>query len=603
MSGGILLPRVIKKEQKKDGRDIAVYKGDLAPSHYKLMKCTNVAKINLEFFRKSKLSFVGSALGLLSAPHFDTAKLGVQHKVDLTNLSVAERMAKLRGTVDSSSYANLTGEMTRVGLIREIDITESALKEIIILKMFAVVKDVSQTLARPIENGRPVRTEGKEKFTLAGATQITKILRETRSEGMSAFHFDLDNCYFQYRNDFPMMHGFRCGDAIFTWQVLTMGWDYATRICQSLTMDITLRGALGVPTEITSSAIPPGVVHLENGCKVFCVYDSVLVLDRMQALSKWSTRVEENRREAHASFKYAMVQPFNTFFEYCGFEMFVSLDGIQWRIAKTTLDPWLERTTCALECTRRSLWRLLGFLTFAYTVLGVSSRLLGGGRHIQANCGLVTDAEWDIVDDTLEECISDLTRQIRNIKNVRQHYDPRKRCRNDDPRILRVVSDASKQKWCFYVVDHSGQIIDQGEGPASGDIAESEAIGVAEGILRIRRLVGNNSVIVLAGDNISVMRGFAKGYAASKNIHAQIVRSKIAEIEGVVIVVDVSTDDNLADIGTRPDRVYSGEEEEFRRRRTIERMEAGLELWILHGTVFVSRHAEVEEAVQEEVET
>ena len=98
------------------------------------------------------------------------------------------------------------------------------------------------------------------------------------------------------------------------------------------------------------------------------------------------------------------------------------------------------------------------------------------------------------------------------------------------------------------------------------------------------------------------MRGYWKGYAGSRNIQNQIVRSKIVDLKCTIVIVDVATDDNLADIGTRPDREYSAVEREHRRRNTLERMSIALEKWFLCGETFVSRHVVMEDVIQEENE-
>ena len=168
-----------------------------------------------------------------------------------------------------------------------------------------------------------------------------------------------------------------------------MGWDKATRIAQALTMFMVLRGA-SLPQGFKELRAPPGFLMYDSYL-VICIYDSVVIFDTAPKLILWKARIEHNRCSANAKFKYDTMQEMNVPFVFCGFELLISPNGLSWRAAPDLLATWTQILACALQPTPRTLWSLLGALTFIMTVLEIPPRFLGFARHLQSEMGLIAD--------------------------------------------------------------------------------------------------------------------------------------------------------------------------------------------------------------------
>ena len=242
------------------------------------------------------------------------------------------------------------------------------------LKLFAVIKELSPTLARPIENGHRVtkKTLGipnARNLSLPGTNQVVTFLNAYNSSGKAAINLDLANYYFQLKNPHPQLHGFRCGKEVFLWDVLTMGWDDATSIAQAFTLDIVCRGNPSLEQTLVQphSDGPPAIAQSNDlTCAVMCVYDSVLILDATSTTRRWKHQLDYNLRTAHAQAKFLNFISPNELFEGCGFQFLLDQTGLSWRITPSTLDTWESVAKSTPQSTARSLWRVLGFANFAF---------------------------------------------------------------------------------------------------------------------------------------------------------------------------------------------------------------------------------------------
>lgn len=118
---------------------------DLAPPHYTLMKCRRFA-------------FLHTALEVLQSVHFDVRNVRPEYILKYDDpQSVEERRRNLGMMHDSAACRRLIPEMLSGGSIGKVHL-ESVNEDIVVLKMFAVVQDVQAKLARPIENGKPIKT-------------------------------------------------------------------------------------------------------------------------------------------------------------------------------------------------------------------------------------------------------------------------------------------------------------------------------------------------------------------------------------------------------------------------------------------------------------
>jgi hypothetical protein len=426
-NGSLKLPKKKRTSESEVATPLTIFKGDVAPPHFKLMSVKNVGGLCLEHFLSSPFSFATRSISLLREPHFPVGPLPC-----LINTS-----ADLSRTPDSSRYFNLVKELAYHKLIEPVPVTVPFEDTpLVILPLFAVVKEVEPPTARPIENGRLSKDSNwYSDFHLPGAKQLVDAFRTMNSANRLALHFDLANYYFQI----PMPesnrngHAFRCQNRLWRWRVLTMGYQKATLIAEGLTLDLCLRG-LTLPEDVQNSPNPNGLVRLPSGGILVVIYDSVLLLDTRSNITTSKNRVERNLLQAHATLKYLSIAEHEVPFDFCGFEIRTGVDGIQWRISSSSLEPWLRRTRQSLPCTVRTVWQLAGFLTFAYTILQRPPRALTFIRRFQARRGLIEDEHWDVEDESLRDIVTNAVMRIQllDAQNVWQRRVPIKRARCEE---------------------------------------------------------------------------------------------------------------------------------------------------------------------------
>jgi hypothetical protein len=109
-------------------------------------------------------------------------------------------------------------------------------------------------------------------------------------------------------------------------------------------------------------------------------------------------------------------------------------------------------------------------------------------------------------------------------------------------------------------------------------IDECESLAMKWGCDAARNIPGGYDIIVVGGDNTSVSRAFWKGYSLATSINVHIPQSDDNWEQSTMIVVDIPTEDNSADIKTRPDLVDEADRDR-RIRRTFQRMKLALEAW------------------------
>ena len=585
---------------KRKSSSLPILKGDIAPSSYKLMKIDRAGKMKTEVFSSSPFAFTRIAYQmLLHDPHYNIDDVAPKYVFD-------PKLGKsgLDATPDSIKYERLVHEMKNKNLVQAIAL-ESVIAPVVVLRLFAVVKETaflgSPGLARPIENGRPVKPkkDASSGFSLAGATQMLLLLLDLASEGMSAYHYDYSNYYFQIKNYRPRDHVFRIGNQLWEWLVTTMGWFKATFIAQALTIHMAVDGCIDVAETFSSLTSPPGIIRLTNGGAIVCIYDSVVIFDKIRFLKHHQKRVVENSRKAYALLKYEIIQPLNESFVWCGFEFLPLPCGLSWRVNPETLVSWKVVFESVMDATPRTLWKILGLLSFIWVILELPKRLLGPGRHMQGNIGLVDAAGWDVVDNRISMIFAWAKTTFESVNNVFRHRRTRRIPRD----VLRFAADATLVLWGWYQLDEEGSIIDEcgGAFPQNGEIwtiDECEAYAAAQAICKADE-INPNALLILAGDNIPVEQAFDKGSSQKPQLYFQIQRARVDQNARVLLLADVTTDENVADIKTRPSEVYTFEEVALRKSQTSTRMSLALRHWLLHGSTFFSRHSERNVAIDD----
>lgn len=557
-------------------------KGMIAPPYFTLMSITNVAGINIKWFDDAahSLPFLENALRVLRQPHYNPTIVSERF------LLRRDDGTWLRNSPDSARYSRLIGDLVLKGVLREVSLDDPPET---ILPFFAVVKDAAQQTARPIENGSPLNDGESSGFSLPGALTLTRLLRAMKYQKLRVVHFDLSNYYFQIENPHPKAHGLRVGSRLFIWNTLTMGWCRACLVAQSLTMALVLRGATHLPEDVLLSPLPVGATYVGTGL-VFCIYDSVMIIDEDSAIDEWLTRIVSNTNDANARLKYLLKEGVGGEFEYCGFHFHITRNGLEWKIATATLSTWVSICdTHQLPTTPRTLWKLLGFLSFAFTILCLPIRYLGLWRQLQSDLGSVSD--WDVGLSQLIEPISQLRLVITGLppKNVYVHRGCWKIPRN----VTVLAFDATPHRFCVTRLDMDGTCTDLDcddfEAELPIDTAESESCATAILLLPEDEL---DNLFILIGDNIPTLRAYHKASSPSSGIRRAIERSKVRSIRCPLLFVDVPSECNIADIGTRPTKDYSSEEVTFRRCSCELRAQTALREWCLTGETYFSRPAD-----------
>jgi hypothetical protein len=98
--------------------------------------------------------------------------------------------------------------------------------------------------------------------------------------------------------------------------------------------------------------------------------------------------------------------------------------------------------------------------------------------------------------------------------------------------------------------------------------------------------VGICDARVVLSDNTVASRAFHKGFSKSEGVYGWIfaafhqywhLQRRDAPHHELLLIVDVPSEENIADIGTRPHRTISAEERMFRERASSERAARALE--------------------------
>lgn len=579
-SGPTALPAII-------GRSDLVIRGDLAPPTFGLMSVENVGGMNLEWFEKSlpwAATFVQTALRVLHDPH--------------VNMSLIPPTFTDGHGPDSRFYLPLIEEMKRHGLVSEV--TEPPA---VILSLFAVVKDPLTKTARPIENGRPTvaASHNSGELHIPGAAQISKVLVNFRGRTPFIVHLDVRNCYFQVPSTRGSEHGFRAGNRFFQWNVLTMGWSPACFVAQSLVMSLLLAASpYPIPQPLLDASSPPGIVELNNGHAVALnVYDSAMILcDDRSASRKWRSGIVDRARCAHVRLKYILTEEDTPLFVYCGFEITVCKDGLSWRVDPATVNTWLEIIKRPLMPSPRTLWAFAGYLGFFFSVLRIPPRSMGFIRQAQSTMGQVQNHEWDVPRHDLSDVIRRCCELVLRTPALNSYIH--RSCWKIPTTCVVYAFDATPSRWNFSRIDlgaESYEDVRTGELPSDTHIDVSEGTGCSKCILELSAT--NPALAVIIGDNIPTLRAFYLASSPSDALLRLISCCGVRSIATTILFVDVPSEDNVADIGSRPHLKFSEENIRYRLHACIRRAHAALQQFHATGVTYFPRDPRLEPAPEE----
>lgn len=569
------LPRTKKPARTKKS---CLQAGDIAPTQYDLMKCTNVGGANLLFFQDSPLKCTRTALGIFGASPYTIENIPREYVCQQLPNGIFETP-----TADSSRYSQLIGKMLASGLLGPACSDDTVR---VVLPLFAVIKDPIEKTARPIENGRAVK-QPTQKFELPSPGKLIEVFHTVDTQNLFCFHADYCNYYFQLglKDSSKAFHYVYAHGTFYRWNVCTMGWCDANRIAESFTLDACTRGVKNLPKELLESDTPAGLIVLPDKTIVAIVYDSILVVATRKNVQHIAMQIDRNSRSANLILKYAHKMVHLQQFEWCGFELKSSVDGLWWRLAPSTLFSWQQRIQQELENSLRSVWAVCGMLTFAQAVLMWPTRRLARFRQFQVDQGKVNDEQWDTPNPLCQPEIQAASEIIRDLKNDWCHRRSRVRPRN----ILYGVFDATPQIWSWSSFDSGGTetAFDSGFFESNMLIDDAEATACCK-LLRhwLVEVLAEDTLILCGGDNRPVLQAFVKGTSACVRIKQQISESRILETRARIVMIDIPSKENYADIRTRPDQ---DSDANFRLSSTISRLHHGLTMTLKQNIEFISR--------------
>ena len=480
---------------------------------------------------------------------------------------------------------------------------------------FAVAKDVENFMpinARAIFDLREVNKIGEAPDTFS-LFSVRDILRSIARIGPKVYfvHADLKNFYYQL--GLPgWMHelmGIRLSNSreVYRSRVLPMGWDRSCRTAQALTvgglgMRTVHENALGMPERLLDASDPPGLFELDFDAQNRAtkknlkgagavIYDTILIaVNEGQIAHQWADRIRLNfESRLGMSLKYLEIDRKTTF---AGIDFEQDRFGPRWRVCDTTFATW-QILAKNLRSTPRALWRALGFIRRFAEVHLMQRRTFGKLARIQAaiaqqNCAELRDRNakwWDKEDPIIADALPQIKLRIQRLENQWQSLSAfREREKRSRESVANVLVDATLQLVSVVRLTENGTIAEWPDArpvprcQVAGQtcqIDECESFAMNWGLQLPQ--VNEATIVVIGGDNTAASRAFWKGYSLAESIDGHIPETP--NPRKTVIFVDIPTEDNIADVKTRPDLAWTVEEIEQRRRASFERLSAAYEAW------------------------
>jgi hypothetical protein len=211
---------------------------------------------------------------------------------------------------------------------------------------------------------------------------------------------------------------------------------------------------------------------------------------------------------------------------------------------------------------------------------------------------LKTKRDYEKVYPSLTDVIDLSKKMIREIDYTARHW---KSHLKGAGRIWFAATDATFKKEMIDGVERGSGIeafvFFENRAPGSfqtrkttaSDILGAEASAMEWCIVEWAQMRGPGDILIIVGDNQSVMRCMERGWSRHEEMDASIMKiARLLEFESI-IKCDIDTDGNYADIGTRPDESYSASEIEQRLRDTLKCLDDGLYAFRRHRKTLIMR--------------
>ena len=351
--------------------------------------------------------------------------------------------------------------------------------------------------------------------------------------------------------------------------VLPMGWSWSCYLAQSLTWGVILRVMpndvdLDVPENVNDLKIPPGHMTMKDGTTIFVIYDTILVVAISEVRTKaWGERIGRNSRLAQLDLKY---EKLTSTVDFGGIQLQSGDDGTTWSVIPATVSSWKEWASSKKTSTAETLWKAMGFLRFVSPIVDLMPATLGELTEIQSvtasSAPLMCRLDYRKPRECLQPFIDKACALIKNIDYKPRHW---KSHLLGMGRVWSAASDATTTCEAFVIFDGPPpQVIDNLE---SNEIMVREAGALADCIKRWVKISAANDILIVLCDNQPVLRSFARGWTNCSEMKTIVSDLRSILVARRIVIVDIDTNENYADIFSRPGEFFSEEERAFRLKK------------------------------------
>ena len=432
-------------------------------------------------------------------------------------------------------------------------------------------------------------------FHTFGTSELVRALIQLGNTAQSKIRFlhgDIKNMYYQIPISAALSYAccIRQGKRLLRPTVLPMGYKHACSIAQSLmwavlsyyeSSDVVLTGV----QEMNSMNEMQGIVYLPDGGFIALLYDSFLFAITELMLKHWEARLSRNFQVFNLVPKYIRRECCTCEFTFCGIEIAQKEGKTYWKVDPSTQRTWSSMSQLLHSNTPRILFQFAGYLRHAHTILGIAPRELGRISKLQSDQGKIEN--WDA--RILPESVSALVvRMVQHVAHVNEKARDWQMFSNPtlNKRVYFAAVDATPTRWAVWPMKKGevsrDEIIYQA---CKLEIVLAEATAIANAI-RSAHSKGFQ-FIVIANDNTAACHSFVKGYSPLDALD-HIIKG-CQNFKGKLILCDIPSEENIADVGTRPEKIYSESEYTFRSYQSWNRLCHAWDNYRILGTTFTSR--------------
>lgn len=415
---------------------------------------------------------------------------------------------------------------------------------------------------------------------------LLRTIGNARSKKFMCLHADVRNCYYQIPIGDELAHAcaVMIGDSVYVPSVLPMGYTKACGISQALIWDIVLHeeseGSLGVSEEDALLKWAPPFIALEGGGFIVLVYDSIFIITFEADIPLWKMRLERNFKEANVELKYLTVEPSKCDFVFCGVRIKIDDAGLWWSVDSSGVSDWKVVAATLSRRTPRNMYTLIGILRFVADILVHPRRRMAKYALMQRALGHISNWDEEIV---AGECIAELISDVMNITDTewKHHLSHVQRA----SKILWLMADATETLFAVWRMS-GGQVVHRlnGKLPRKMRIGDAELLALREALQWASDMMAD--AVVVGCDNVEAGRAVDNGYGDGKEI--ENILSQI-DFEGVIVIADTESKNNISDVGTRPDQRYSESDLKFRTEKSWEGLQLAWDRFVLTTATYAPR--------------